>query len=72
MGSHLNTLRAALWAANVVVWGFVYIIDRNGKTEAKRIAESGGRDIIVDLSGDEPIQIIHHKKMIPEFTIYQV
>lgn len=72
MGSNLKTLRAALWAANVVVWGFVYIIDRNGKSEAKRIAETGGRDIIVDLSGDEPIQIVYHKKMIPEFTIYQV
>lgn len=72
MGNSLNTWKAALWAANVVVWSFVYIIDRNGKSEAKRIAESGGRGIVVDLSGEHPIQIVHHRKMVPEFTIYQV
>lgn len=72
MGSNLKALKAALWAANVVVWSFVYIVDRNGKSEAKRIAESHGKGIVVDLSGHQPLQIVHQKKMVPEFTIYQV
>jgi hypothetical protein len=71
MGSK-HTISAVLWAANAVVWGGVYIIDRNLKSERRRVAGHPKGLIKVDLSGDEPIQLAYQKKMIPEFTIYQV
>ena len=72
MGTNLKVLRAALWAANVVVWGCVYIVDRNLKSERKRLAEHPPGTILVDLNGEEPVHVVHHKKTLPEFTIYQV
>jgi hypothetical protein len=66
-----TALRTFLWAANVVVWGCVYIVDRNLKTEKKLEAVRREGEIIIDLSGD-PLELDYHKKMIPEFTIYQV
>lgn len=72
MGANLKVLRAALWAANVVVWGCVYLVDRNLKSERKRLAEHPPGTIIVDLNGEEPIQVAYQKKVVPEFTIYQV
>ena len=66
-----QAIRTILWAANVVVWGCVYIVDRNLKSEQKLDAVRREGFIEVDLSG-EPLQVVYQKKMIPEFTIYQV
>ncbi len=71
MGNY-RTIQALLWAANAVVWGAVLVIDRNLKSEQKRQAAHPKGLIVVDLSGDEPIRLAYQKKMIPEFTIYQV
>lgn len=60
-----------LWAANAVVWGCVYVVDRNIKTEKKLAAVRRDGEISIDLSG-EPLEVNYVKKMIPEFTIYQV
>ena len=49
----------------------VYIVDRNLKSEQKLDAVRREGFIEVDLSG-EPLQVVYQKKMIPEFTIYQV
>lgn len=67
-----STLQAILWAANVVVWGCVLIVDRNMKSEKKRLEQQTNGSFKVDLSGPERIQIAYQKKNIPEFTIYQV
>ena len=66
-----TTLRTILWAANAVVWSCVYIVDRNLKMEQKLEPERRAGEIAIDLSG-EPLLLNYRKKMIPEFTIYQV
>ena len=66
-----TALKTILWAANAVVWGCVYIVDRNLKTERKLQAVRREGEVIIDLSG-EPLELNYQKKMIPEFTIYQV
>jgi hypothetical protein len=67
-----TTLQAALWAANAVALGFVYIIDRNLKLENKLQADAPSGTVRVDLSGEKPIEVAYQQKMIPEFTIYHV
>ncbi|MFA5505678.1 MAG: hypothetical protein WC423_09660, partial [Vulcanimicrobiota bacterium] len=64
-------LRTILWAANAVVWSCVYIVDRNLKSEKKLEPTRRDGEIRVDLRG-EPLKVVYQKKMIPEFTIYQV
>lgn len=71
MGTNTKVLQAALWAANLVVWSAVYIVDRNLKSEKKRYKELPPNTIRVDLTG-EPLELTYQKKMIPEFSIYQV
>jgi hypothetical protein len=66
-----TVVRTFLWAANAVVWGCVYIVDRNLKSERKLQAVRREGEITIDLSG-EPLEVNYQKKMIPEFTIYQV
>lgn len=66
------TLQAVLWAANAVVWGCVYVIERNLKAERKEKAAHPEGTVFVDLSGEEPVEVNYVQKMIPEFTVYQV
>lgn len=66
-----TAVRTILWAANAVVWGCVYIVDRNLKSERKLGAVRREGEITIDLSG-QPLELDYRKKMIPEFTIYQV
>ena len=66
-----KVISTILWAANAVVWGCVYVVDRNLKTESKLQNVRREGEISIDLSG-QPLEICYHKKEIPEFTIYQV
>ena len=66
-----KVISAMLWAANAVVWGCVYLVDRNLKSERKLNAVRRDGEIAIDLTG-EPLEVQYQKKMIPEFTIYQV
>ena len=52
-----QAIRTILWAANAVVWGCVYIVDRNLKSEQKLDAVRREGFIEVDLSG-EPLQVV--------------
>ena len=67
-----TTISAILWAANAVALGCVYIIERNLKLEKKRQSELQPGVVKVDLRGTYPINVDFNKKMLPEFTIYQV
>lgn len=67
-----TTLKAVLWAANAVAWGCVFAIDRSSKARQRRSNPVSVGEIAIDLDGPKPLQVVYQKKMIPEFTIYQV
>ena len=67
-----TTITAILWMANAVALGCVYIVERNLKSEKKRLSQLQPGVVKVDLRGDRPIKVDFNKKMLPEFTIYQV
>lgn len=67
-----HTFSALLWAANAVVWGVVYIVDRNLKSERREREELPPGCVRVDFTSEEPLDVVYNKKMIPEFSIYQV
>lgn len=71
MGANKSTLSAVLWAANAVVWGYVYMIDRNLKASKRADQDAASTAVSIDLAG-QPIEVAYQKKMMPEFTIYQV
>ena len=67
-----TTISAILWMANAIALSCVYIVERNLKSEKKRLSELKPGVVKVDLRGDHPIKVDFNKKMLPEFTIYQV
>ena len=71
MGNSIKFIQAALWTTNAVLLGCIYIVDRNLKSEKKRYEDLPPNTIRVDLSG-KPLELSYQKKMIPEFSIYQV
>lgn len=67
-----HTISALIWAANAAVWGMVYIIEQNRKTEIREREEIPPGCVKIDVVGESPLELNYHKKMIPEFSIYQV
>ena len=67
-----HTISALLWAANAVVWGMAYVIDKNRRSEIKEREKLPPGCVRVDFSSQELLQVVYQKKLIPEFSIYQV
>lgn len=67
-----RTLALILSAANLAALAFLYVVNRNLKSEEQRALRNPEGSLRVDLSGEDKIQVDFEKKMLPEFTIYQV